>query len=144
MCGCRKAPPPARRASTTSTTAARAGPRTYFLSYYAGYGDAPLATGKIRVDVRASRPDEPVAMPDNLTLYGQSASLVDVLANDVDPAGSMLVVQHAEAVTDNQLDVAVVDGRWLRVSARQGQLTPNPQVVHYTISNGNSSGVQGE
>jgi len=127
---------------TLTLTADR--PRTYFLSYDAAYGDAPLATGKIRVDVRASRPDEPVAMPDNLTLYGQSASLVDVLANDVDPAGSMLVVQHAEAVTDNQLDVAVVDGRWLRVSARQGQLTPNPQVVHYTISNGNSSGVQGE
>ena len=70
--------------------------------------------------------------------------MVDVLANDVDPAGGMLVVQRADARTDDQLDVAVVQGRWVRVSARQGSLTPNPQVVRYTISNGLTSGVEGE
>jgi large repetitive protein len=119
-------------------------PRTYFLAYDAAYGDAPFATGRIRVDVRASRPGAPVAMPDNVTLYGQASSLVDVLANDVDPAGGMIVVQRAAPLTDNQLDVAVVDGRWLRISARQGQLDPNPQIVRYTITNGTRSGIEGE
>ena len=119
-------------------------PRTYFLAYDAAYGDAPLATGKIRVDVHATAPTPPVAVPDNVTLYGQASSLVDVLANDVDPAGAMIVVQRAAAQTDNQLDVAVVDGRWLRISARQGQLDPNPQIVRYTITNGTRSGIEGE
>lgn len=121
-------------------------PKTYFLDYDAAYGNAPLDRGRIRVDVRAPQrpPLSPVAVPDNVTLYGQASSLVDVLANDVDPAGGLLVVQRATAVTDNQLDVAVVDGRWLRVSGRQGQLAPNPQLVRYTISNGEKSGVQGE
>src|SRR4029078_3783191 len=75
---------------------------------------------------------------------GQAASLVDVLANDVDPSGGLLSVQRAGGLADNQIDVAVVAGRLLRLSARQGQLTPNPQVVRYTISNGYRSGVAGQ
>ncbi len=121
-------------------------PKTYFVDYDAKYGNAPFARGKIRVDVRAPKrpPEEPVAMPDNVTLFGQAPTLVDVLANDVDPTGGLLVVQSAEAETENQLDVAVVEGRWLRLSARQGLLQPNPQVVRYAISNGTRSGIQGE
>ena len=120
--------------------------RTFLLDYDAAYGSAPIAAGRIRVDVRepARKPPDPVAMPDQVTLFGQAATMVDVLANDVDPAGGMLVVQRAGARSDDQLDVAVVQGRWVRVSARQGSLTPNPQVVRYTISNGLTSGVEGE
>lgn len=120
--------------------------RTYFLDYEAAYGNAPLAPGKIRVDVRPSAkpPPGPVAMPDTLTVYGQSAALVDVLANDVDPAGAMLVVQSAAADSPSQLDVAVVDGRWLRIAPRQGALRPNPHVVSYTISNGTRVDTSGE
>ena len=120
--------------------------QTYFLDYQAAYGTAKTDTGKIRVDVRApeSPPLDPVAVPDTVTLFGQAASLVDVLANDVDPSGGLLSVQRAEALSGNQLDVAIVAGRWLRLSARQGQLTPNPQVVRYTISNGYRSGIAGQ
>ena len=120
--------------------------RTYFLDYGAKFGNAPFDEGRIRVDVRPAErpPREPVAMPDSVTLHGQAATLVDVLANDIDPAGGLLVVQGTEPETDNQLDAAVVDGRWIRLSARQGALRPNPQVVRYTISNGDRSGVQGE
>ncbi|MEO5851138.1 MAG: Ig-like domain-containing protein, partial [Nocardioides sp.] len=121
-------------------------PRTYLLDYDASYGSAPIAPGRIRVDVREpQRPAlDPVAMPDQVTLFGQAATLVDVLANDVDPAGGMLVVQRADPAVENQLDVAVVQGRWVRVSARQGAVTPNPQVIRYTISNGDASGIEGE
>ncbi len=120
--------------------------QTYFLDYQAAYGTAETDTGKIRVDVRApeSPPLDPVAVPDTVTLFGQAASLVDVLANDVDPSGGLLSVQRAGALADNQVDVAIVAGRWLRLSARQGQLTPNPQIVRYTISNGYRSGIAGQ
>ena len=89
-------------------------------------------------------PLDPVAVPDSVTLFGQAASLVDVLANDVDPSGGLLSVQRADPLAANQLDVAVVNGRWLRISARQGALSPNPQIVRYTISNGRRSGIPGQ
>ncbi|WP_110182941.1 Ig-like domain-containing protein [Nocardioides solisilvae] len=119
---------------------------TYLLDYQTAYGNARLARGKIRVDVRPppKNPQDPVASPDTLTLYGQSAATVDVLANDVDPAGGILVVQDARPDREGQVDVAVVEGRWLRISARQGVLNPSAQVVRYTISNGSVSGVSGE
>lgn len=120
--------------------------RTYFLTYDAAFGNAPFSRGLVRVDVRAADhpPKPPVAMPDSVTVYGQSAGMVDVLANDVDPAGQVLVVQGASATTTGQLDVAVVGGRWVRVAATRPDIGPNPQVVHYTISDGTRSGVQGD
>jgi len=112
--------------------------KTYFLDYDAAFGNAPFSRGLVRVDVRAADhpPKPPVAMPDSVTVYGQSAGMVDVPANDVDPAGQVLVVQGASATTTAQLDMAVVGGRWVRVAATRPDVSPNPQVVHYTISDG--------
>ncbi|MDP3894367.1 Ig-like domain-containing protein, partial [Nocardioides sp.] len=126
-----------------SLTLTASAARTYFLDYDAAYGNAAFARGRIRVDVRPPqrpRPD-PVAMPDAVTLHGQASTLVDVLANDIDPAGGMLVVQGAVPEREGQLDVAVVEGRWLRISAQQGEVLPNPQQVSYTISNGSATAV---
>ena len=125
-------------------TGDRAG--TYFLSYDAGYGNAALDEGTVRVDVkpRPKRAADPIAMPDTLTIYGQAPGIVDVLANDLDPAGGLLVVQRAAGDRAVQLDVAIIDGRWLRISAVQPDLTPTTQTVSYTISNGTSSAVRGE
>lgn len=124
-------------------TGERAG--TYFLSYDAGFGNAPLDQGTIRIDVRArpKRAAEPIAMPDTLTIYGQAPGIVDVLANDLDPAGGLLVVQRAAGDRSGQLDVAIVDGRWLRISASSPDIVPATQIVSYTISNGTNS-VSGE
>lgn len=125
-------------------TGDRAG--TYFLSYDAAFGNAPLDQGTIRVDVKArpKRVADPIAMPDTLTVYGQTPGTVDVLANDLDPAGGLLVVQRAAGDRADQLDVAIVDGRWLRISATRPDLAPATQTVSYTISNGTSSAVRGE
>jgi hypothetical protein len=125
-------------------TGERAG--TFFLKYDAGYGNAPLDPGTIRVDVkpRPKRASAPIAMPDTLTLYGQAPGIVDVLANDLDPAGGLLTVQRASGDRAGQLDVAIVDGRWLRISAVQPDLLPRTQTVSYTITNGASAGVRGE
>ncbi|SEC47707.1 Fibronectin type III domain-containing protein [Nocardioides exalbidus] len=127
-----------------TVTADRVG--TYFLKYDAGYGNAPPDQGTIRVDVkpRPKRSADPIAMPDTLTIYGQAPGIVDVLANDLDPAGGLLVVQRASAEDERQLDVAIIDGRWLRISAVQPVLAPATQTVSYTISNGANSGVRGE
>ena len=56
--------------------------------------------GTVRVDVKPRpRARDPIAMPDQLTVYGQSAGIVDVLANDLDPAGGLLAVQRAVPTT---------------------------------------------
>ena len=121
-------------------------PGTYFIDYDAAFGNAEMDRETVRVDVLPApkSPGDPVAMPDTLTVYGQVAGIVDVLANDLDPAGGLLVVQRAFADNPTQLDVAVIDGRWLRISSPPGQLSPNPQLVHYMISNGATSGIEGE
>ncbi len=121
-------------------------PDTYFIEYDAAFGKAQLDAATVRIDVRPrpKSPGAPITMPDNVTVYDQDAGIVDVLANDLDPAGGLLVVQNATAENPNQLDVAIIDGRWLRISSRQGDLAPNPQLVNYTISNGSISGIEGE
>ncbi|CUR61127.1 conserved exported hypothetical protein [metagenome] len=131
-------------AGTLMFTADR--PGTYFLNYDAGYGNADLDQGTIRVDVkpRPKRSADPIAMPDTLTVFGQAPGVVDVLANDLDPAGGLLVVTRASEDRDGQLDVAIIDGRWLRISAVQPELRPVTQTVSYTISNGPNAGAQGE
>lgn len=131
-------------AGTLTVTADR--PGTYFLSYDAGYGQADLDQGTIRVDVkpRPKRAADPIAMPDTLTVYGQAPGVVDVLANDLDPAGGLLVVTRATGDRAGQLDVAIIDGRWLRISAVQPEMAPVTQTVSYTVSNGANSGVRGE
>ena len=125
-------------------TGDRAG--TYFLKYDAGFGTAELDQATIRVDVKPlpKRASDPIAMPDQLTVYGQAPGIVDVLSNDLDPAGGLLVVQRAVPTRPDSIDVAIIEGRWLRISSRQPDMTPGTQTIAYTISNGASSAVRGE
>ncbi|MFD4676446.1 Ig-like domain-containing protein [Lentzea sp. NPDC058450] len=120
-------------------------PGTFPLEYTAAFGNAPFAKGAIRVDVTAApdSPLPPVAMPDNAVVRGQEPVVADVLANDFSPAGSVLGVQHAESAS-GQLEVAVVKGRWLRISATAPVLDRNPQVVRYTVTDGVTGPVTGE
>ncbi|MGN0063436.1 MAG: Ig-like domain-containing protein [Nocardioides sp.] len=118
-------------------------PGVYLLDYDVAYGNAPLGKGKIRVDVLAApkSPQAPVVMSDSITLYGQAPAAVDLLANDVDPNGGLLVVQQVRGRGEHQMELAIVDGRWLRVSTQAPVFAPNPQVVEYTVSNGVQSAV---
>ena len=88
-----------RQAGTVTMRPTR--PGSYELSYGAGFGNAKTATSKIRVEVSPHVGDnaEPVAGPDTATIRGQSPTTVDVLANDYDPKGGVLVVTSA-APTD--------------------------------------------
>lgn len=114
-------------------------PGTYLLDYNAGFGAAPRSAGQIRVDIAPTTPEseKPIAGPDLANVHGMSPAIVDVLANDQDPRGRTLVVQNARPSSpDSQLEVAVIDGRWVRVNATDPHITPSSQSVTYTVSNG--------
>lgn len=117
-------------------------PGVFTLDYLAGFGSAERRPAQIRVDVAPAEQssDEPVPGPDATTVRGTSPATVDVLVNDYDPRGRMLVVQDARPVEpDSGLQVAVIDGRWLRVSASDTAMTPQTQAITYTLSNGDAS-----
>ncbi len=111
---------------------------SYTLPYQASFGTSEFAGSTIRVEVSKDEEPKPVAMPDQAAIRGQAAAMVDVLANDYDPAGQLLTVQSATAVDPEALQVAVVAGRWLRITPLLDELTDNPTAIHYTISNGAS------
>jgi hypothetical protein len=119
-------------------------PGDFFLTYTDAYGAAPTASGTIRVHVipASTAPRPPVTTPDVAVLHGQQAAVVDVLADDYDPQGWVLGVTSAApagaGASAAGLQVAVIDQRWLRISA------DNPQpgmtaTVDYTVSDGKGS-----
>jgi len=112
---------------------------SYQLTYGVGFGSSFPAKGTIRVDVIRGIGSQPVAMPDQVAMRGRNAVLIDVSANDYDPAGNLLTVDSATPVDADQLQVQVVEGRWLRIIALVDRLARNPQAVHYTISNGSQT-----
>lgn len=115
------------------------------LNYQAAYGNAPFSKNVIRVFADPkSASASPVAGPDVITLHGQAAAIVDVLANDYDPKGYVLAVQHAQAaLSSSSLSVGVIDGHWLRIQALS-DLSPQTQIVNYTISDGTTGSVTGQ
>jgi hypothetical protein len=119
-------------------------PGSYTLPYRVAYGSAAGTSGnKLRVIVRPSSKtsNTPIAMPDTTAVHGSAPMLVDVLANDYDPQGRLLAVQQATSSDSGEvnLDVAVVDGRWIRVSNPAGEARQKPAVVDYTVSNGHAT-----
>jgi hypothetical protein len=120
-------------------------PGTTTLPYPVTYG-AGSARGVIRVTIESApdRPKPPVTAPDTAVLHGQQPAIIDVLANDYDPAGAVLAVQHA-APADGAtagLRVAIIDSRWLRIDATSAGTDQNsrlPRLIRYTVSDGSGS-----
>jgi hypothetical protein len=107
----------------------------YSLTYEVAFGSAPAAQGQILIDARAASGTavEPVTTPVAALLRGQLATTVDVLAGDYDPSGGLLTVVEANAPAG--LQVAVVDGEWLRLEATSAGLS-TPEVVDYEVTDG--------
>ena len=120
-------------------------PGSFQLSYLAGFGDAAPSPAVIRVDIDPPPDDKaPITVPDAITLFGTSQGVVDVLANDYDPQGRVLVTQRAELLGPAEpIEVSVIDGHWVRLRAI-GPTSRNPLTVRYTVSNGNRGGVTGD
>ncbi|MBA3019599.1 Ig-like domain-containing protein [Propionicimonas sp.] len=112
----------------------------YFLEYSVSFGNSAPAKGSLRIDaLAAGKASGPVAMPDQAAMRGVNPVLIDVLANDYDPAGNLLTVQAAAAGSGVRLQVQVVQGRWLRILGGDQRASGSAQAVHYTVTNGSQS-----
>lgn len=115
---------------------------TYYATYLASAGPNS-APGIVRIDVL---PEEdagtpPIAVRDVALLPAGGDVLVNVLGNDTDPEGGILVVQSVSVDEDSGVAAAVLGHETVRVS---DQASLDKQVrLTYTISNGKQS-AQGE
>ncbi|MDJ0352075.1 MULTISPECIES: Ig-like domain-containing protein [Micrococcaceae] len=108
----------------------------HYVTYLVTNGPAS-AQQLVRVDVVPGGGDgTPVAVRDTALLPSGGSVLVDVLGNDSDPSGGVLVVQSVTAADGLPVNVAVLDHSVVRITdiRAQGQLN-----ITYTISNGKSS-----
>lgn len=126
---------PAAESNTIRFVASAA--QTYYVSYEVTDG-VKTGKAKIRVDVVApSTANPPVAVTDRAILRGTVPAEVDVLSNDIDASGNVLVVQSVSTPDGSGVSVAVVGHRWLRITAVQpgtGTVT-----LHYVVSDGGGS-----
>ncbi|MGA4780591.1 Ig-like domain-containing protein, partial [Cellulosimicrobium sp. AB352] len=76
----------------------------------------------------------PVVVTDTALLPAGGSTLVDVLANDTDPAGGVLVVQSVRVPADAGVSVAILAHQMLRVT--EIRRLDAPVTVEYTASNG--------
>ena len=123
-------------AGTFTALSAREG--TTYLTYVVTDGPGS-STGLVRLDVlpAAGENRPPAAVRDLALLPDGGRVLVDVLANDEDPDGDVLVVQSVSGAAEAGVQVAVLGHAVLRVSAARA-LT-GPVVVGYTVSDGLAS-----
>jgi hypothetical protein len=112
--------------------------QTYYLTYIVTDGPNQ-ATGLVRVDVAPAAPNNsaPIAVRDVVYLPSGGNALVDVLANDSDPSGGVLVVQSIQNPANSGVTVAVLQHQILRVSDQAG--ISAPATFTYTVSDGAKS-----
>ncbi|MEK8225720.1 hypothetical protein NKG05_05960 [Oerskovia sp. M15] len=76
---------------------------------------------------------------DTALLPSGGKTLVDVLANDTDPAGGVLVVQSVRVPDDAGVSVAVLAHQMLRIT--EIRRLDTPVTIEYTVSNGTQTTV---
>ncbi|MEV0951735.1 Ig-like domain-containing protein [Promicromonospora sp. NPDC050249] len=115
-------------------------PGSYDLAYQVS--DGPDATlGLVRVDV-LEPPEQagtPITVTDTVLLPAGGSALVDVLANDTDPAGGVLVVQSVTLPDGAPVTAAVLGHHVLRVS--EVKRPDDPVIIEYTAANGTETAV---
>ncbi|MGA7204414.1 MAG: Ig-like domain-containing protein, partial [Specibacter sp.] len=110
-----------------------------YLSYQVTNGPQS-ATGLIRIDVVAAQDElAPIAVKDIALLPTGGSTLVDVLGNDTDPAGGVLVVKSVDAPAAAKVQATVLDHHVLKLvdTGDPGE----PVTIHYTVSNGQGSSI---
>ncbi len=115
-----------------------AGPGTYYAQYLVSAGPNSVP-GLVRVDVLPASDDDlpPVAVRDIALLPVGGDVLVNVLSNDTDPNGGILVVQSVSSEPGSGVAAAVLGHETVRISD-VGSLSRQVR-VGYTISNGSHS-----
>ncbi|GAA4697903.1 Fibronectin type III domain-containing protein [Promicromonospora umidemergens] len=100
--------------------------------------NAPVM-GLVRVDVTdpADEARSPVAVSDQVLLPTGGTALVDVLANDTDPTGGVLVVKGIDVPSDAPVSVSVLNHQILKVS--EIKRLDEPVVLSYKVANGSGT-----
>lgn len=111
---------------------------TYYVQYLVSAGPNSVP-GIVRVDVlpEAKESLPPVAVRDVALLPSGGDVLVNVLGNDSDPAGGILVVQSVTVGDDAGVAAAVLGHETIRITD-QGTLDQQVR-IEYSISNGSES-----
>lgn len=122
---------------TFTFEAAKAKP--YYLRYSA-YNSSATRSAFIRLDVESPPKDNraPVAVRDKVTITPGGTAQVDLLLNDLDPDGDVLVVKRINRPSVPGVKVSVVDKR-LAVVSSAADLVGKPVTVEYVVSDGRSS-----
>lgn len=112
-----------------------AAPGVYYVQYLVAAG-ANAVPGLVRIDVLPDTDTDlpPIAVRDVALLPGGGDVLVNVLSNDIDPSGGILVVQSVTIEPNSGISVAVLNHETLRITD-QGALGEQTR-VGYRISNG--------
>ncbi|MFE6969078.1 Ig-like domain-containing protein [Isoptericola sp. NPDC057653] len=113
-------------------------PKSYDVLYQVSDGPSST-TGVVRVDVQDPKEASgaPIVVSDAAMLPAGGSALVDVLANDTDPTGGVLVVQSVRVPDDAGVSVAVLSHQMLRIT--ETRRISEPVVLEYTASNGNDT-----
>ncbi len=131
-----------QKTGEVSFAAQRAG--TYFLTYQEYFGPSQVVKGNIRVDITDATNSSINAVPDLGVLRGEQPADVDVLANDFDPTGGVMVVQQAiESGPIQDLQIAIIDHRFLRVTPTSASIAA-PRTVRYEVTDGVGEPVWGQ
>lgn len=122
---------------TVTFTASVPGP--VYLDYQVTNGPMS-ATGLIRVDVvAANSPGLPVAVKDLAMLPAGGSVLVDVLGNDMDPAGGVLVIQSVDVPGGAPVSATIIDRSVIKLTDVRG--LNSTMSIKYNISNGAGNAV---
>ncbi|WP_269939445.1 Ig-like domain-containing protein [Arthrobacter sp. HY1533] len=96
------------------------------------------ATGLIRIDVvPAAEELAPIAVKDMALLPLGGTILADVLGNDSDPAGGVLVVRGVDVSEDSGVSVTVLEHNIVKISDIRDP--GRPVAIQYTVSNAQGS-----
>ncbi|MFG6402260.1 Ig-like domain-containing protein [Microbacterium sp. P04] len=110
-------------------------PAVYYVQYLVSSG-ANAVPGLVRIDVVPDADTDlpPIAVRDVALLTSGGDVLVNVLANDIDPSGGILVVQSVTVDPNSGISVAVLNHETLRITD-QAALAEQTR-IGYRISNG--------
>jgi hypothetical protein len=113
-------------------------PGSFYLDYRA-YNDSGSEASYIRVDIAPAGDGNspPVAVKDVGVLTGSDAVLVDLLQNDDDADGDVLVVQSLSVPEDSGLKAVLIDKQSVRVEATSA--LERPVSIRYEVTDGAQS-----
>lgn len=115
--------------------------KSYYLEYTA-YNSSATRSSFIRLDIESPPKDNrpPVAVRDKAVITPGGTAQVDLLLNDLDPDGDVLVVKRIGRPSIPGVKVSVVDKR-LAVVSSATDIVGQQATVEYVVSDGRSSTV---